>query len=249
MASVKEQTWREFEYIIIDGGSSDGSAEYIKENKSETDYYISESDRGIYNAMNKGIKASQGDYLLFLNSGDILSNKKVLELCSKKLDGEDVIYGHMRKIFPDGTEIVDKGIGGEAISLTTFIERTINHSSSFINKRLFNEYGLYDENLKIVSDWKFFLISLGMHNSVVKYLDFEISSFDMTGISNRELEVRNKERQKVLADEVPVPILADYEEKKELRRKLNSSRVILFEKVDKKKIPRKINSLLFKLFS
>ena len=76
--SVKNQTYQKFEYIVIDGGSYDGSLEFIKDNESLLDYWVSEPDSGVYQAMNKGIEKATGEYLLFLNSGDHFCNTKVL---------------------------------------------------------------------------------------------------------------------------------------------------------------------------
>ena len=77
--SVIAQTWKDFEWIIIDGGSTDGSKNLIEQYDKYITYWISESDKGIYNAMNKGIKIARGDYLQFLNSGDYFYNEKVIE--------------------------------------------------------------------------------------------------------------------------------------------------------------------------
>src|SRR5215213_3812369 len=79
--SVFNQTFTDFEYIIIDGGSSDGSEEIIKENADKFSYWVSEKDDGIYDAMNKGIAKATGDYLLFLNSGDHLLDSSILQKC------------------------------------------------------------------------------------------------------------------------------------------------------------------------
>ena len=77
--SIIEQTFRDFEWIVIDGGSSDGSKEYLIKNSKYISYWCSEPDNGIYNAMNKGIMKAKGNYLLFMNSGDFLFNKHVLK--------------------------------------------------------------------------------------------------------------------------------------------------------------------------
>ena len=84
--SVINQTWQDFEFIIIDGGSTDGSREVIEQYKDKIDYWISEPDKGIYNAMNKGIKAASGEFLLFLNSGDRLIDKNITEKVISKLE-------------------------------------------------------------------------------------------------------------------------------------------------------------------
>ena len=90
--SVVNQTWHEFEYIIIDGASNDGSAAYIESQSHHFDYWESEKDSGIYNAMNKGIKVATGEYLLFLNSGDHLFNDSVLEQNHQYLKIYDLVY-------------------------------------------------------------------------------------------------------------------------------------------------------------
>ena len=76
--SVVGQTCDDYEYVIIDGGSTDGSVEVIKEREDKISYWVSEKDGGIYNAMNKGVKAARGEYLIFMNSGDIFYDNKVL---------------------------------------------------------------------------------------------------------------------------------------------------------------------------
>ena len=249
VTSVLEQTWQDFEFIIIDGGSTDGSKEYIKSHKEKIDYWISEPDKGIYNGMNKGIKVANGEFLLFLNSGDWLYNEKVLQTVTGKLDDCDVLYGNMIKVFPDGKEILDKGVNGKPISLSVFIRGTLNHQASFLNKRIFVKYGLYDESLKIVSDWKLFLEALGLNNAKVVYLDKPLSKFDMSGICNTNLELKSRERKKVILEKVPLPVYADYLRMQEYESFLNSSRLKKFMKNDKKKITRILHSIIFKFFS
>ncbi len=248
MTSIIGQTFKEFEYIVIDGGSTDGSKEYIESHSDKIDTWVSEKDSGIYNAMNKGIKAATGEYLLFLNSGDWLHDKNVLKLVVENLVDCDVLYGNMIKVFPDGREHLDKGVNGEKISLQTFVDGNLNHQATFIKKDLFEEYGLYDENIRIVADWKFFLISLGMNNSKVKYLDIEISCFDMTGLSSN-FKSRDEERLKVLQEELPVPIYTDYLKLKKIETTLKSNRIIKFMETDNKFFSRKLHSIIFRIFS
>lgn len=209
--SVVNQTWQEFEYIVIDGGSIDGSTEYIESLSEKLDYWVCEPDKGIYNAMNKGILKSRGDYLLFLNSGDWLADKIVIEEVIPRLNEVDVVYGNLIKVYNDGNIALDKGCGGKPISLKTFVFGTLNHSASFIKRELFEKHGLYDEKLKIVSDWKLYLLALGLNSGTTIYVDRSISYFDMTGISNQNLKLRNEERQIVLRELVPMSILNDIE--------------------------------------
>lgn len=249
MDSVFNQTSRDYEYIIIDGGSTDGSKDYIELNADKLDFWISKKDKGIFNAMNQGIKEAKGEFLLFLNSGDWLYDDSVLSLASKNFNDCDVLYGDMIKVYSDGKKILDKGVNGKEITLSIFIDGTINHSSSFINKRLFSKYGIYDESLKIVSDWKLFLIALGLNKSEVLYLDYPLSYFDMTGISNNNLKLRDLERKKVIKAEVPEPIYKDYLALKAYRSTLKDSRLTKFLKADNKIISRKLNSIIFRLFT
>ena len=249
MTSVFDQNFSEYEYIVVDGGSSDGSKEYIEANSDGLAYWVSEPDGGIYNAMNKGIRAAKGEYFLFLNSGDWLYSDEVLKIAVDLLDGCDVLYGNMIKVFSDGREHLDKGVNGRELSLRIFIEETINHSSSFINKKIFRKYGSYDERLKIVSDWKLFLIALGLNNSQVKYLDYPFSYFNMNGISNANLSLRNRERALVLKEIVPVPIYSDYLKLKHQDSILNQPRHRKFLETDQKTISRKLHSIIFQLFS
>jgi glycosyltransferase involved in cell wall biosynthesis len=244
--SVVDQTWQAFEYIIIDGGSTDGSAAYIESQKEHFDYWVSEPDTGIYNAMNKGIAKASGEYLLFLNSGDWLCSEKVIDSVFSELTCFDVYYGNLIKVYPNNETIIDKGLAGKPISLNTFVKGTLNHGSSFIKKELFSLYGLYDETLAIVSDWKFFLIALGLNNSIVGYLDIEISFFDMTGISNRHLKLQNEERKIVLHAIVPTPIQRDSIVLNQYEKLMSEEQFLLLSVLNSSSKLIKINNLWLK---
>ncbi|WP_081212328.1 glycosyltransferase family 2 protein [Salegentibacter sediminis] len=249
MQSVFEQTWQEFEYIVIDGGSTDGSKEYIESNKDKIDYWVSEKDKGVYNAMNKGIKIAKGEYLYFLNSGDILYDTLTLKKIAPNLKGNDVVYGNLIKVYRDERgEQVDKGVNGEDVSLKTFIKGNLNHQATFLTKNIFEKYGLYDESLKIVSDWKLYLIALGLNNAKVKYKNIPIAYYDMAGLSSN-IRLRDEERRYVIKNEIPLPLFLDYLELRRLEEKLNSPRYQKFEQTDKKGISRKLHSIIFRLFS
>ena len=200
--SVFDQDSTEFEYIVIDGGSDDGSLEYLEEHTARITHFVSEPDKGIYNAMNKGIALAQGTYIYFLNSGDWLCDIQVISNLIPELGNCDALYGNMIKQYPNGLTRTDKGPQGSPINLNTFTHGTLNHGATFIASNLFDQYGRYDESLKIVSDWKFFLQTLGVRDSVVKYIDLNILNFDMTGVSNSNLELRSAERLDVLRNEL-----------------------------------------------
>lgn len=247
MASVFNQTCRDFEYILIDGGSTDGSAAYIKSQSDKITYWVSEPDKGIFNAMNKGILRSTGKYLQFLNSGDWLFDENVFDKISRELIDCDILYGNVVKVKPDGENYLEKSPQEKNITLDTFFRGTLSHGSSFIERELFSQYGLYDEALKIVSDWKFFLIALGLNNSKVKFVDVEVLFFDMSGISNTDINLRESERHKVLTEIIPNPIYADYKELMSARTTLSSSRFKKLLELENFVLARKINSLVFKI--
>jgi glycosyltransferase involved in cell wall biosynthesis len=207
--SVIEQDFKSFEYIIIDGASSDGSTEYITLNENHFSYWVSESDQGIYHAMNKGIKAANGDYLLFLNSGDLLINSTVLSNVHNSNLKADIVYGNLLKgDFHSYTR--DCGLASDNITGNYMIHSTLNHPSSFIKLSLFERYGLYNEKLKIVSDWEFFFKVVVLKSATVKYIDIDITLFDLNGISNSHIKIRNEERNQVLNEFLPSRILEDY---------------------------------------
>ena len=209
--SVVNQTSLEFEYIVIDGASTDGSIEIIKEFKDKITFWVSEPDTGIYNAMNKGIHSAKGKYCQFLNSGDSLVTPNVTESMLLNLPDTGIVIGNMLKRLTSGKILRDKGTGNKKPTFLTFYTGTLNHSSAYINRSLFEKYGCYDENLKIVSDWKFYLIAVGLNNEKVAYRDIDVSCFDMNGISNTNTSLVKAERLKVLQETLSVAIFADYE--------------------------------------
>ncbi len=208
--SVISQTSNDFEYIIIDGGSTDGSVDLIKQFSEKIAYWVSEYDGGIYQAMNKGIRIAQGEYVQFINSGDWLVADDVIEKMLKALPECSIFYGNMLKILPNGKIIRDRCEAGK-ISMLTFIKGSLNHTPNLIKRSLFEKYGFYDESLKIVSDWKFYLNAVGLHDEPVAYIDLDIAWFDMKGISNINKSLHMKERKTVLKELLPSSVLMDYD--------------------------------------
>jgi glycosyltransferase involved in cell wall biosynthesis len=195
--SVTKQTWQKFEYIVIDGGSTDGSAEYIKSQSDKIDYWVSEPDKGIYNAMNKGIVQAKGEYLLFLNSGDHLFNNNVLENSNQFLAENDLIYFNLN--FVDGAESWIHRYP-ERLFFSYFVLDTLPHPATFIKRKLFDINGFYHEGFKIVSDWKFFLESICRHNCSYNRIDKTLSTYYLDGISSKSenFKLIFEERQLVL---------------------------------------------------
>jgi len=180
--SVIGQTFTDFEYIVIDGASNDGSADILKENTSKIDYWVSEKDSGIYNAMNKGIQKATGEYCLFLNSGDYLYKPDTLENVFAHNYNEDIIYGNMMIEQASGTK--KPASMPDVLNLEHFINDTLWHPISFIKRELFIRYGYYREDLKVVSDYDFFLKTILIHKVTYRHILLVVSVFLMNGISS-----------------------------------------------------------------
>lgn len=201
------QSFIDFESIVIDGNSSDGSLDVIDKYIDKIAYWCSEPDTGIYNAMNKGITHSIGDYILFLNSGDCLV-PNILERVFNCSYVEDFLYGNCFQIY------LDKKVEcrmSPKLSFYNFYAGSLIHSATFIKRDQFSKY-LYSEKYKIVSDWEFFLKKIVIENASVKYLDLFISDFEMNGISSMDKyrKIQNIERMDVLSTVFPERILVDY---------------------------------------
>ena len=216
LRSVANQTFKEFEYIVIDGASTDGSVEAIRGLEPRLAHlkWVSEPDSGIYNAMNKGIRMASGDYIQILNSGDCLADDDVTERMLAALENAEspsILYGNMIKCFPNGQKMVDRCFAGQEITMMGMYTGTLNHDPAYIRRDLFEKYGYYDEALKIVSDWKWFLQAIILGGEKPQYVDLNVTLFDMTGISETNKELDKAERKQVLEQLFPQTILADYE--------------------------------------
>lgn len=204
--SVVKQTFTDYEYIVIDGGSTDGSAEIIKQYADNITYWVSEPDKGIYNAMNKGIAKAKGEYCLFLNSGDWLINSTGLQNVFDRQPTEDIVYCSLQ---------TEKNIWyyPQKLSVLFFFKRTIPHPSTFIKTALFSTVGCYNENCKIVSDWEFFIQAIIKHQCSYRNIAFALTHFNLDGISENPAfkELARNEREKVLKENFPM-MYDDYQQ-------------------------------------
>lgn len=190
--SVICQTWRDFEWIIIDGGSTDGSKELLEHNQHFFSYWSSEPDKGIYNAMNKGISHAVGDYLIFLNSGDCLHDDEVLSKIFRNEINADVIYGDLVIDSKDHSFIAHFPAH---LTFHFLLCNSIGHPASLIRTTLLKESG-YSEEFRIVSDWYKF-IELFREGKLFHHIDVVIADFDSTGVSSNT-EKGDEERENVL---------------------------------------------------
>lgn len=230
--SVAAQTYKEFEHIIVDGNSHDEGVRIIQEydfaqrssgQPHPVIRWTSETDKGIYNAMNKGVRMSQGEYVLMLNSGDTLVDEHVLERIIPELDGTDIVQGNTIEEH-DGKNIHNKGYGRSEITMSDVMKGNFLHQASFCRRDLFTRYGYFDENYAIVSDKKFFMTCLGLHDATFKYVDVDVANFDTTGISSAksgELSKKHEEENEQLRNELFSARMRESLGNEELRDKLN----------------------------
>jgi len=210
MESILAQTCDQYEWIIIDGGSTDGSVELIRDAASKIHYWVSEPDGGIYNAMNKGIDVSRGDYLLFLNSGDRLASPDVLSSFIEKHFCADVVYGKAIVVDADNREVcrID---APDSVRLSGFWNRRgLHHQASFFSRRCFDRFR-YNEDNKIASDTELFMQLIYNGFSFEKW-DVFVDRFEVGGISSVMTDRGAREFDAIVDRILPPGIKADYEE-------------------------------------
>ena len=216
LASVASQTCRNIEHVIIDGASTDGSIDVINDyeaaNYSSTNpikiVCVSEKDNGIYDAMNKGVAKSSGEYLLFLNGGDALASPTAIEDVFPNLEDTDFVIG--RSYFSNEGKRCGASplLSEKDMSMYCMYLHGINHQSAFIRRNLLIDTP-YDTSVKISADWLFFLQTIVLQSATVKFVDLFFSDFDLTGISSNN-EAVLKEREEVLKKALPERIAKDY---------------------------------------
>ena len=255
MESVFSQTYRDFEYIVVDGASTDKSVDIIKEFAEKYTFpsgrggggslkWISEPDKGIYNAMNKGIEIVEGKrvvnsfnrsersecenkvteegYVLMLNSGDYLVDEHVIEKIMPELDGTDIIQGNTISMI-SGILYRNRGYGKSDISFLDVQRGYFLHQAAFCKVSLFEQYGFFREDYRYVSDTIFFIMTLGYGGASFKYVNIDVANFDTTGFSSTKdpkiynaYQAEEKRMQMELFSGRLYPFCRDVERKVEL---------------------------------
>ena len=205
LRSVISQTFNDYELIIVDGASTDGSVDVIKNYAHENSRlnFVSEKDTGIYNAMNKGINMSQGEYLIFMNSGDCFYDASVLELSLPFLkENFDIICGialsDKYKMYPPKKQ---------QLSMSFFLKNSLNHQATFIKTKIMKQY-YYNEKYKIVSDTEFFFKSIILDNASYLEISIKISYCENAGASGN-LQFSLQERYKAIKALLPERMSSD----------------------------------------
>lgn len=209
--SVINQTYQNIEYIIIDGASTDGTVDMINKYVDKISYFVSEPDKGIYDAMNKGIDASSGEWINFMNAGDSFAEKNSIEFMSSFFYEAKIVFGNMLRT--DGKHtILTKGAHGDNIDAFDFMHASVCHQAAFIKKELFINYGEYDLKYQLAADAEFFFRVLIREKVSYKYIDKTISVFALGGLSSIHHCVYDEERKKFLVDYLGVSTYNRFEE-------------------------------------
>jgi len=197
--SVVKQTYSNIEYIIVDGASKDSTLAIVEKYGNLVAKIISEPDNGVYNAMNKGIKAATGDLLFFLNADDIFINELVIDQFANfaKNNPQGLILGNLilldkydGRIYHEKQSLIDN---------IQLLKSTVFHPATFFRREIFEKYGLYNEKNKIASDYEWYLNYFVKNNGNFAYLDKPVSIFSMGGLSsNNECgKIHKEEREKI----------------------------------------------------
>lgn len=207
ISSVTPQTFRDYEWIIIDGGSTDGSQVLIEQISNHLAYWVCEPDKGIYNAMNKGIRMAKGEWLLFLNSGDWLCENTTLEkVFAQESSTADVMYGDKMQWTPDKSFLLSFP---ERLSLDYLVRYSICHQATFFRKELFIQEQ-YEETYSIASDWAFD-IKLMLQGKRFEHIPVTVCYYDNTGISALGSEKQQQEKKDIIEKYIPYNLRFDLE--------------------------------------
>ena len=197
--SIISQTYGDYEWIVIDGGSTDGTKEFLQEHADEMSYWCSEKDKGVYNAQNKGTSQASGDYCIYMNAGDTFYDKEVLEKVFSEVHEEDILYGDWAQVFPDGKKRYIEP--SDSVDYAFFFVDNICHQAMFIKTSLLKE-SPYDETYRLYADWAKWT-EFAYKGKTFKYIHQRICYFMMDGMSAENEENNEKERKRVIEEYYP----------------------------------------------
>ena len=180
MASVRAQTFADYEWLVIDGGSTDGSLDLIEANKELFSYWCSESDKGIYDAINKGIRHAQGQYVSCMNSGDTYFSSDTLQTVFASPLTADIVYGDWYKVYPDKQVLCSMPY---PLDLSIFYYHNISHQAMFVRTSILQEKG-FDLSYSVCADYARWM-ELLFAGATFQRVDTVVCSYDMTGVSSQ----------------------------------------------------------------
>jgi glycosyltransferase involved in cell wall biosynthesis len=191
--SVLGQTYKHIEYIIIDGGSTDGTIEVIKKFEPRLAYWVSEPDKGISDAFNKGIKKAKGQIIGIINADDWYEETAV-ELAVKNMEGFDIVYGDLQFLKNGKRDFI---LQGNHKDLTRVM--TVNHPTAFVRKEIYETYGLFDEKYRCAMDYDL-MLRFKINNCRFKHIPAVLTNMRWNGMSDKNwltgcketLNIKNK---------------------------------------------------------
>lgn len=198
--AVANQTYHPIEHIVIDGGSTDGTVEILARNNARLRYWRSEPDRGLYDAMNKGIDlvSDPESYILFANADDELYSPEAIERAMDASDGEDLVYGRM--VLTDGDV---SGVAGRRVELDDLAQETLCHPATFVRRRVFDDVGKFDTSFTIAADYDHIVRCFAQPVST-RFVDVIVSRMSMGGLSEDRFMLSCRERKAVIRKRFPL---------------------------------------------
>lgn len=242
--SIVNQTNSCYEWIVIDGGSDDGSFEVIKQYSDRLAYWCSEKDAGVYDAMNKGVGIAKGDFVIFMNSGDMFASEDVVEKFAEQDLESDIIYGDVVYVKPEGNQ---KIVYPDVLPYDRFPKSTINHQSTFIRRSLAERFP-YDMNYRLAADRKFWVQAL-YSGAVFAHMNYVVALYDYTGMSSVQSVAVEDECKRIYKEVVPVGmrmILDELEEKRFISA-YNPELEQVYNLINKRRLYRRIIQFVIKV--
>lgn len=243
--SVINQSFDDFEYIVIDGQSEDSSVEIIRKYSNKITYWVSENDTGIYNAMNKGIKKANGEYLLFLNSGDFLVDDYILMTVFDEEKNADFLCCNIQ--YSDNGEIVHTSKLPEKITFGTLYFQGLPHQATFIKRDTFTKYGLYCEDYKFIADIEYWYRCIILNCCSTEVIDMVVSDYNLEGLSSQPIFIGDKkatdvEFERIMDKPIFKLFVPDY-----IRFKQKTSDLYLYDWLKSKTLIYSLINLLYKI--
>ena len=180
--NVIAQRFVNYEYIIVDGGSTDGTVETIEKYRHRIAKFVSEPDRGIWHGMNKGIGMAEGEYVYFINAGDRFYAEDTLQrVFDTGVDDADFIYGDIVDQYPDRRHLKTFP---DRITIRYLLGNMICHQATFARRELFLKYGSFDEQYRFVADYDFLWRCVIKYSVSYRHLAFPIAYYDTQGFTS-----------------------------------------------------------------
>jgi glycosyltransferase involved in cell wall biosynthesis len=208
--SILHQTYNNWEWIVIDGGSTQGDKSFIVQHADEMAYWISEPDNGPYNAMNKGIRVATGDYYIFLNSGDTFYSPDVLAQVFCKSQTAGVLYGNWCVINSGGQTLIKQA--PRVFTLLFIYQDNICHQAMFIKGDIMKQ-SPYDESFRLYADWAKWM-QLTLAGCTFHYVPYTICNFSYGGLSSSEQALIEKEHRRLHEEILPPAVEVSLKELK-----------------------------------